>query len=118
MPTRPKSVAEAIEIATELFSDGLSSVRVVTDKSTKEESKLASRVQSLKNKLDKILQALEKSNSKRTNTKQGGKRDAHGRIICYACGEEGHVKQFCTNNKKKKAESLNVNNTKDKVLEN
>ena len=44
MLTRPRSVAGAIEMATELFSDG-SSVRVVTDKSTeKKEARIESEI--------------------------------------------------------------------------
>ena len=107
-------MAYAIEMATELFFNG-TSVRVVNYKWT-EEKKLEMRVKSLKGKLDKVLQALEKSCSKRQATKKDGKRDSNGQIICRSCGEEGHLKRFCKN--KKKAESSKANLDKDKVLEN
>ena len=77
---------------------------------------LESRVKSLKGKLEKVLQALKKSYSKRANNKHGGKRDSNNQIIRWSCGEEGHMKKFCKN--KKKAESLNANCAKNKVSEN
>ena len=80
MLTLPKSVADALDMATELFPDG-ASVRVVNDNST-EDKKLKSRVKSLEGKLDRVLQALEKSYSKRKATKHDAKRDSNGPIIC------------------------------------
>ena len=63
MLTRPRSVADAIEL---LFD--ISFVWVVNGNSV-EEKKLETRIKSLRRKLDKILQALEKSSSKKSTTK-------------------------------------------------
>ena len=95
-------------------SDG-ASVQVVNDNST-EEKKLESKIKSLKGMLDKILQAWERSCSKRKTTRHDAKLDSNGPIMCWSCGEEGHVKRFCK--KKTKAESSNANYAKNKGSEN
>ena len=68
MLTQPRSVADAIDIATEPFSTELSSVQAVSGSPAGGAGELETRVKSLQSKLDQVLRALEKSGSKKGNT--------------------------------------------------
>ena len=64
MLIRPRSVADTIKVATELFSTEASSVWTVSGSSTGGASELEARVKSLESKLDKVLTALKKNDYK------------------------------------------------------
>ena len=89
--TRPRSVADAIDISTELFSTEASSIQAVTGSSASGAGEQETRVKFLESKYDQLLKAVEKSGSKKGKPSNGEERDSAGPPTCWSCGEQGHV---------------------------
>ena len=84
--TRPSSVADVIDIATELSSP--SSVRAVTGSSTEGASELETRIKFLELKFSQLFKAVEKGGSKKGKSSDGEEGESP---TCWSCGEQGHV---------------------------
>ena len=83
---------------------------------------LETRVRSLESKLDQLLKAAEKSDSKKNKSSNGEERESAGTPTCWSCGKQGHVRRFCKKQKRKKAATSNSPSNSDssasKALEN